>query len=75
MKAQTLKIYYLIQILHIVIVVIVIVVLIWLIKIAVLTIIPSKLSGVNYRLANLFSLVIYAYTLPNLLVLILNMIF
>lgn len=43
--------------------------------IAVLTIIPSKLSGVNYRLANLFSLVIYAYTLPNLLVLILNIIF
>ena len=43
--------------------------------IAVLTIIPSKLLGVNYRLSDLFSLVIYAYTLPNLLVMVLNMIF
>ena len=43
--------------------------------IAVLTIIPSKLLGVNYRLSDLFSLVIYAYTLPNLLVMVLSIVF
>lgn len=43
--------------------------------IALLTIIPSKLLGVNYRLGDLFSLVVYAYTLPNLLVLALNIVF
>lgn len=43
--------------------------------IALLTVIPIKLLGVNFGLSNVFSLVIYAYTLPNLLVLILSIIF
>lgn len=42
--------------------------------IAVLTIIPSRLWGINFEFSHLFALVIYAYTLPNLLVLVLNII-